>query len=31
LLADQYAVKSLPEILEHLHSRPGQCLKILAS
>lgn len=31
LLADHYAGKSLPEILEHLHSRPDQCFKILAS
>lgn len=31
LLADHYAGKPLPEILEHLHSRPGQCFKILAS
>jgi hypothetical protein len=31
LLADHYAGKSLPEIIEHLHSRPGQCFKILGS
>jgi hypothetical protein len=31
LLADQYPEQSLPEVLERLHSRPGQCLQILCS
>lgn len=31
LLSEQYPEQPLPELLEHLHSRPGQCRQILAS
>jgi hypothetical protein len=31
LLADHYPDQSLPQITEHLHSRPSQCLNILQS
>ena len=30
LLADHYPDQPLPQIREHLHSRPGQCLALLA-
>lgn len=31
VLADQYPEQSLPEVLEHLHSRPDRCLQIIRS
>ncbi len=31
LLADHFPDQSLPEIREHLSSRPGQCLRMLSS
>ena len=30
LLAERYPDQPLPQIREHLHSRPGQCLALLA-
>jgi hypothetical protein len=30
-LADRHPDQPLPELLEHLHSRPGRCLNLLNS